>query len=155
MSSGGPLTVLPEDTKMHKLIEQYTIVHNYCNHRLDTQEKKRRKAQSDRKRISSGHLPQTLRDVGDSEDRLRRLPRLLRDRVGRSRLELSQLVCVIAELFQIFPASLRGIRGEVVLADGNATIVVICVMFSPRVDGGVGLRIPLTMFWIATMMELG
>jgi hypothetical protein len=33
-----------------------------------------------------------------------------------------------------------------------ATIVMICVMFSPRVAGGVGLRIPLTTFWIAPMM---
>ena len=68
---------------------------------------------------TSRHLPKTLHDVGDSEDRLGHLPRLLHDRVGRSRLELAQLVCVIAELFQMLPAMLHGIRGEVVLADGD------------------------------------
>ena len=68
---------------------------------------------------TSRHLPKTLHDVGDSEDRLGHLPRLLHDRVGRSRLELAQFVCVLAELFRMFPALLHGIKGEAVLADGN------------------------------------
>ena len=68
---------------------------------------------------TSLHLPKTLHDVGDSEDRLGHLPRLLHDRVGSSRLELAQFVCVVAELFRMFPALLYGIRGEVVLADGD------------------------------------
>ena len=77
------------------------------------------------------------------EDQLRHMPRLLDDRVGGTSLGLVQLVCVSAEQFPCCVGFL-----------GRLSWTGMLVMFSPRVDRGVGQRTPMMAFWAARTMAL-
>jgi len=65
----------------------------------------------------SGHLPQVLHNIGNSEARLGHLLRLLHDHIGGTCVNFAQLVRVIAELFQMLSALLHRVRGEIIFAD--------------------------------------
>ena len=83
---------------------------------------------------TSRYLPQTLRDAGNSKDRLGHLPRL-----------------------QMLPAWLDGIRGGFVLADDDDARDSRDGLCDALAGGrlGIGQRTPVTVFRIAIKMALG
>ena len=81
------------------------------------------------------HLPRSLYGI---RNRRSAPPQLLDNRVGRTSLELAQLVCVSAGLFHCYVEFLGRLSQMATLV----AIVMICVMLSPRVgEGGQELAI--------------